>query len=1308
MLMLAILVAPMWAQRVKIGGVNYTTTGNISNSAVTGSVHFDASNRVLTLKNATITVSDNDAVFVTGFTDGLTIRCEGSNTIICSEPTSSSCAGIYGQSKIWIGSASGQVGSLTVKNTGAGNAIRMEPNYRLDISGIHFTAETSNNDCLSGYSDNNIFAPNFTWMSLKAPTGKAAMSGFNAIYTNLNGVQQSFVSTVGCSFSSSKGGIVDASGNLVNKANVAPALVIGQKPIVVGNDQSYSSSSSDASLMGLTSGTIKWDHSTKTLTMNGVTLSKGIVSYLSSFKINSTGSENLIKASSIPLDIYGSTEITGDKKITFENTNGSAVYMNKGWKCPLTVNVDATAKFTGSSRGVYNDYSESAPNNDLILKKAGSNSDYYFYGGSQASIIGVCHLTLTDMDFFYDSSYGTPGCYWDASSRQVKKTGGEVVKGSDVNFYVIKNEYPISIAGVKLNNCNHLAVGSPYITSGTVNYNTSSKTLTLDNVTMNVTEDNVYGIHTTSTSADAELTVKLVGTNKITTKGTCVGANKDITFTGDGGMTMTSTNGYGISCMGACSKLTIDNTRHFLVDAKSFALYGTQNELYLKKATSDRNGFRFTNTGGGAAIYNISKLTLDNMDFFASDGDASYSAGCYFDETDKRVEVNGGQVAKSVSFHSIKQKLPIYICGKQLNVVYEYTSEPYGTDIIEVGSKYITGGGAKAVCYDPSTKTLTLNNAKIDYTTASNTNDGIITTKQGTELTITANGINNLSSTTAFGGLWLDYSKVTINGNGTLNLAGKTDDLYGLNSTVLKVEGDVTLEALNKGIGSNNDMGEMIVGGNAVVKAKHISYLRSLTLEDGHAIVEPMGATFSDKAVRVGSTLAQDVMIMKVEEYGLKVADMAVNSYNCSDILGDGKFAYDNEAKTLTITGATIDNTDISDVVYNQKVDGLKINVQGENNFKVNDNIFQLDKNTTITGTGSIKGELKAYDGFGIYLPTDGVTVTLDGLTFEFTGDRAVGGSGSDLVINSGKLIFNPNSSSDATALSVKSLTLGEGMYITQPDGAVFENKRITLNGEVYRGKVVIEGATAYDLWIAEKAVNSVNCNNILGDGVFAYDVASNTLTIKGNHTYTSDDYLVKSAIADLTINVAGNSMLVSAADNTIIRLYANTTITGGKLTLMCTAPSNDGLGIYISDGGILTLKDADIDVTGDGFTYGITGDSSSKLVIDNSNISASAHSYGAIYDWGGITLTNCYVETPRPSTVDEMGISDADGYVGSGDETATVVIKAGADAIDGIEAAETAPAEIYDVAGRKLDQTRRGINIVRTKNGKAVKVIRK
>ena len=57
--------------------------------------------------------------------------------------------------------------------------------------------------------------------------------------------------------------------------------------------------------------------------------------------------------------------------------------------------------------------------------------------------------------------------------------------------------------------------------------------------------------------------------------------------------------------------------------------------------------------------------------------------------------------------------------------------------------------------------------------------------------------------------------------------------------------------------------------------------------------------------------------------------------------------------------------------------------------------------------------------------------------------------------------------------------------------------------------------------------------------------------------------------------------------------------------------------------------------------------------------------------------------------------------------ETGTVVIKAGTDAIESIDNA-AAPTEVYDVAGRKLDQTRRGINIVRKADGKTVKVLKK
>ena len=1291
LLMLAALLCSttVWAESygITVAGVSVTDANksNITGSGISGKVTYDPTNKRLELADGTVITTSSDGIANRGI-DGLSIIFNGTVTIntscttataaaiFCSKNTSLSC---------WSGVKSPV---LKLNNTGAGNAIRSYEGANISAYNMRITAKAASNDAVRANGAAQLDL-NYSRLEAEAGSGYAGITGFTkGLSMNFSGFPTSVITNSSYSFNSSKGGVVDGSGNLVQKAVIAPSITIGATN-VGWNSVTLSTSNTGASSA---SGKATVNTSTKTLTLTDFNVNgAGIVCRVPGLKIMFSGGGTLTN-SNIALDLYGDTELTSDGTVNITASNSSAIYLNGAYN--LTVNMkDFSATSSGDYYGVNgSNYSGSK----LTLTKYDNTSVYKFLGGKANLSVGS--IVLNDMDVW------TPNTYFNATDHKLYYNGAEATSSngpSSGTWFKSKSAftyYPVYVAGVQVNHRNCDNITGPYITKGKASYDNSTKTLTLDNIKIDVTSTSDAAVKTSSAAGD--FTLKFTGSDDahLNSAKAAIDLSSNTTITGTSNLVyVESTEGSGVITRNNPDYVIIDVHGYFGVKGKNYGYYGENSEtLTLKKEKSDIYGFKFEGEEG--ALHAVKDLVLDNMDYGWSGNN-----GYYFADGD--VRQNGGAVVKgTVEFGSIQEKLPIYICGKQLNKVTANTGYT-----IYVGSPYISSG-TKSVGYNPFTKTLTLNNATIDYTTASNTNDGIITTKSGTELTITANGINVLSSTTAFGGMWLDNSKVTINGNGTLNLAGRTDDLYGLNSTALKVEGDVSLEALTKGIGSNNYMGEMIVGGNAVVKARHISYLNSLTLEDGHAIVEPMGATFSDKAVRVGSTLAQDVMIMKVEEYGLMVADMAVNSYNCSDILGDGKFAYDSEAKTLTITGATIDNTDISNVVYNQKVDGLKINVQGENNFKVNDNIFQLAKNTTITGTGSIKGELAASDGYGIWLSQGDITATLDGLTFEFTGEKAIGGSSSYLVINSGKVIFNPNASPGAMALSLMSVTLGEGMFVTQPDGAVLEDGKIKLNGDIYRGKVVIEGATAYDLWIAEKAVNSVNCKDILGDGVFAYDAASNTLTIKGNHTYTGDDYLVISTIADLTINVAGNSMLVSAADQTIIRLKASTTITGGKLTLMCTAPSNDGLGIYLSDGGTLTLKDADIDVTGDGFTYGITGDSSSKLVIDNSNISASAHSYGAIYDWGGITLTNCYVETPRPSTVDDMGIADADGYVGSGDETATVVIKAGADAIDGIEAAETAPAEIYDVAGRKLDQTRRGINIVRTKDGKAVKVLKK
>ena len=219
------------------------------------------------------------------------------------------------------------------------------------------------------------------------------------------------------------------------------------------------------------------------------------------------------------------------------------------------------------------------------------------------------------------------------------------------------------------------------------------------------------------------------------------------------------------------------------------------------------------------------------------------------------------------------------------------------------------------------------------------------------------------------------------------------------------------------------------------------------------------------------------------------------------------------------------------------------------------------------------------------------------------------------------------------------------------------------MTANTYRGLVVVdEEITPYDLTIAGVGVNSVNCTDILHDGVFSYEPVGNTLTISGDCDY--EYKTVESRIEDLTINVIGNSTLTAKSGYSIIRLYANTTITGGKLTLKNENKYDQSIGIYlgIEEGvAILTIKDADIEIIGDGFIYGITGTDECSLIIDNSDISASAHSYGCIFDWSDITLSNCYIEQPEASVIKADGIYGIDdNVIGSGDDTETLVIKAG------------------------------------------------
>ena len=1474
LIMLMTLLTASWAQTLKVGGVSVnlaaTSVQTITGSTIQGKVTYDPNTKTLYLENATINGEIYGNKFGTSASDRHFIHLSGSNVI------KSSLHGMrFDNSYVVLYGSEGSRLNINTSDSNSDYACIDTEQGHFEVWGIRLIMNGKSCGFYGNESSGTLLFVN-SMVTINCEGG-AIQKCKSVSFDDCKCI------TSGATHTSSVG-YVGSSGTLLKSLDIWPLLSVGNEPVRTTGDYKY--------------GTLhswKWTKSTKTLEITGD------ISVGSYYGIRNCGIDGLtvktdgaykISSNWFGLHTVQNTTFSGSGSLTLEGQSSTTattagIYVEGNKTITVAMN---TLLAQGGKYGIYN------PQGTLTLNKLNNNSIYKFIG--ETANVYTRYLNMNDMDIW--TSYS----YYNTSDFKMHYKGEVANKENTAtgSWFAGKNQityYPIKVGGTQVNDRNHDNIYSPFITAGTVSYDASTKTLTLNGVTMNSTEDNTYGIWTGSDSGT--ITIKLVGTNSITTNYTGIGVNNNVVFTGSGNMTLRSNNDYGISCMGSCTKMSIENSSYFIVDSKSFAIYGTRNEVVLKK--SDTYGYRFTNTSGGAAIYNIGKLTLDNMDFFANDNDASYAAGCYFDESKYAVVQNGGAAAKKVAFHSIKEKLPIYICGKQLNKVYN-------NDIIEVGSPYITAGGAKAVCYDPSTKTLTLNNAtikdvenshaimfdsgfegnivlsgnnnitvktfnysgivngavgvsttfkgngslyvkglnglmpwkgtmtltdnvkieaigsslgvgsnnngtsgetlivsgnaqlkastigrlntitlqdgqtiveprgasiqklsngygvsvdgsslaqnvviqktekypifvcgdqvnsyncndilgdgkvKYDPSTKTLTLDNAAIDYQGTasnsagikvenaKVTIIVKGDNSITgNNNMFSALWLsgEDTDVTLAGDGKLSLSGsysRCNAVY-LSSATLRVGGNVTLEANGneRGIGYNaSPRGTLIVGENAIVKASTISSLQTLTLNDNHEIVEPAGAEFKNNGVYVGNTLAQNVVIRKLEKYGVLVMGEEVTSDNCTDILGDGKVSFNPDTKTLTLNNAkmNVGKDDEFNCITNYKgLKGLIIDVNGtcELNSVSDWSSLNLRMDATITGSGT----LKLTGSGGDLYADDGANIIINNVNIEAEGCLD-GGNNASLAIylTNGKKV-----SVKSGVIRWKAITFGEGIAVTQPAGTTISDGTIVTSTNSVASNVVIELVTTvkYALTIAGTPVTSDNASDILGDGVFSYDAAKNILTINGD--YTGDKSAISSYVDDLTIEVAGDCTFTATSRETIIYAINGLTFTGGNLTLASEAPDKDAIGIYVEH-GTLYFKDANVDVTGDGFQYAITGEAEVALVIESSNITASAHGEGCFKDFASMTLSGCYIDSPRGTVFENEALRDAEGNViGGSSETETVVIKSGADAIEGIDAA-AGQSDIYDVAGRKLGSMSRGINIVRSADGKTRKVLRK
>jgi arginine-specific protease argI polyprotein len=210
-----------------------------------------------------------------------------------------------------------------------------------------------------------------------------------------------------------------------------------------------------------------------------------------------------------------------------------------------------------------------------------------------------------------------------------------------------------------------------------------------------------------------------------------------------------------------------------------------------------------------------------------------------------------------------------YVCGSGGATTYDLKIAGTKVTSDNCNDLSVISGVSGTVKYDPTTKTLTLQEATINAT--GNGNNAINSNID--DLTININGTNNLSSSKV---VIATNKSLTITGNGaTLNVQSETDCGILVAKKYLMID-DCTVNAKGKyGFSGLNSLSEVLYIRNATVTAEgeecgSIVNFKSLMLE-GCAITEPTGAAFdaSKKAVVLGGEIVKSKVVISKNTSGI-------------------------------------------------------------------------------------------------------------------------------------------------------------------------------------------------------------------------------------------------------------------------------------------------------------------------------------------------------------------------------------------------------------------------------------------------------
>lgn len=277
-------------------------------------------------------------------------------------------------------------------------------------------------------------------------------------------------------------------------------------------------------------------------------------------------------------------------------------------------------------------------------------------------------------------------------------------------------------------------------------------------------------------------------------------------------------------------------------------------------------------------------------------------------------------------------------------------------------------GVSGKVYFDPSTRTLTLDNATIEADGCNaifnETCDNLLIKLLGTNTINVTNsaGIYMCESTTIVGG---SGSKLTIkNDRCALLFDGCPLEIV---NCWLEVEGEW-------GISADSDVAEDVLTiRNSHVEATgptgSICDIANLELEGCHIDI-PLNAAYDadTKAVAVNGETVKEKVVIEPDSYGIYIADKPVTTLNYKDLTSiygvSGSASYDPDTKTLTLDNATIErnSTDGTGIV-NKTVSDFTVKLIGKNTVTADLASMVLNQTSTITGDGSLHLTSKRFCG---------------------------------------------------------------------------------------------------------------------------------------------------------------------------------------------------------------------------------------------------------------------------------------------------------------------------------------------------------